>query len=143
MCHEQPHRKRAVLREAAFLKIHCKSAWRDHRLIVLTADGHRHACITQDFNECLGGSGLERVHSPRMVSIRSKAIRFHSENFEFAGCQEFAYGGRLLVQSLSRTGGGEMAGLLRNLQAHETFGLVMHGLYIPDGDHPVFTLVGL
>ena len=84
MRHEQPHGECAVLGEATFLKIDGKSAGRDHRLIVFAADGYRHACITQDLNEGFGSGSLERVHSRSGVSIRSKAIRFHSEDFEFA-----------------------------------------------------------
>jgi hypothetical protein len=49
----------------------------------LAADGQRHARVTEDFNECLSSGSLERVHSLRMMSIRSKAIRFHGEDFEF------------------------------------------------------------
>ena len=42
--------------------------------------------------------------------------------------------GRPLIAPLGWVGleSGEMTGLLRNLQAHETFGLVMHRLIIPD-----------
>ena len=28
------------------------------------ASDHRHARVSQDFNECLGGCGLDRVHEP-------------------------------------------------------------------------------
>jgi hypothetical protein len=75
--HEQPYGECAVLGETAFLKIDGKTAWRDHGLIVLATDGHWHSRITQDFNECLGGGGLDRVHAKRGVSI---GIQLHLAN---------------------------------------------------------------
>jgi hypothetical protein len=92
MRYEHSHGKYAVLGEAAFLKIDGQSAWRNHRLIVFAADSHRHACVTQDFDEGLGGGDLERVHSLSGVSIEletstlpdlksSRALHFEPQKF--------------------------------------------------------------
>lgn len=79
MGYEQPHGECTVLGETVFLKIDRQSARRDHRLIFPATDGHQHSSVSQNFDEGLGGCGLDRVHAPRAVSIERGGVRFRSK----------------------------------------------------------------